>query len=381
MLLSISYSEILLKGYNRRSFEQRLVQNLLSMLSPIGRFKAKRMPGRVLLSIDGDADADKAIRIISRAFGIEYVSAPLEAKADIDDIERAVLSRSPQLCGKAIKVDTRRSDKSFPLKSPQVNERVGSALVDAGCSVDLDHPDATISIEILHDRALISLERIKGPGGLPAGSSGKAISLLSGGIDSPVASWLMMKRGCSLDFLHLHQPAKAGEIAGSKIRRQVEALRGYWPTGLRLLAVPYTEFYKSTLSMDPKVELVLFRRFLFHLTNALADEHGYQGVVTGDSLGQVASQTIGNIFSSDEASKIPVFRPLIGFNKQEIVDLAMKIGTFDISIEPYKDCCSLVAQKNPSTRVPLHIAKKAEEGLDISSLIKRTIEQAEMIEV
>ena len=190
-----------------------------------------------------------------------------------------------------------------------------------------------------------------------------------------------MKRGCAVDFLHLHTWPENRAVLGTKIERLVRILRNYSPAPLKLICAPYSEFYKKTMSIDSRAELVLFRRFLFHLSNALSEKRGYQAVISGDSVGQVASQTIDNIFASDEASKIPVFRPLVGFNKQEIIDLAVKIGTYESSIEPYKDCCSLVAQKNPSTKVQLEKALRIEREMDIPAIVEKTLEQSEVFEI
>ncbi len=371
----------MIKGGKRRFFEDMLVRNVLSALGGGAGFRVRKRHGRILLYSDDYADADGARIALSRTFGVDSLSFPREAKADIGEIESAVLADSARLAGKSIKVDAKRSDKGFPLTSPQVNALVGRALVEAGCSVDLDNPDITISIEILKGKALIFTEKFRGPGGLPVGSAGDVLSLLSGGIDSPVSSWMMMKRGCAVDFLHLHSSPRNLDVMESKMVRILRILRAYSPAPLRLHVAPYTEFYKRSLSLDPKIELVVFRRFLFHMANALAAKHGYKGVVTGDSVGQVASQTLDNILASDEAAEIPVFRPLAGFNKQEIIDLARQIGTYEASIEPYKDCCSLVAHKNPSTRVRLEAAKKAEEDLGMIGIVERTLGLAEVFEV
>ena len=376
-MLSVAYSEIMMKGGNRRIFIQRLVQNILASLSPV-EFDVKKLQGRVIFTSKEDYDHEKAIRAVSRTFGVESVAAPIETNSDISEIEAAVLTKAPNLTGKKIKVHTRRSNKAFPMKSQEVNEVIGKALVDAGCGVDLKNPDATVFIEILQDRVLIFTEKVRGPGGLPTGSSGKLLSLLSGGIDSPVSSWLMMKRGCTLDFLHLHQSPSNKDVLKTKMRDTLLSIGEYSPKPLKLYVAPYTEFYKKSMSAKPRIELVLFRRFLFHLANKMK---GYQGVVTGDSVGQVASQTLENLFASDEASTIPVYRPLAGFNKQEIIDLAKKIGTYEVSIKPYKDCCSLVAHKSPSTRVPLDLAKKEEEEMGMESIVEKTLEQTEVFEI
>lgn len=381
MLVSISFSEVTIKGCNRRLFENLLVRNVLASLAPLGQFKALRRGGMILLSSEKATDAEAVKSALARTFGIDGIAMSMAAKPDINDIERAVLANSSPLINHSIKVETKRADKTFPLKSQQINERIGAALVKLGCTVDLENPEKTVFISVLDNEALISLDKVRGPGGLPVGSSGRMVSLLSGGIDSPVSSWLMMKRGCAVDFLHLHQFPSNKDAEKSKMMGIMRVLRQYSPKPLRMFIAPYTEFYKKTMAMDPRNELVVFRRFLLHLSNRLAKEEGYKGVMTGDSIGQVASQTAENLFATDEASSIPVYRPLIGFNKQEIIDLAVKIGTYDISIEPYKDCCSLVANTRPCTKVPLHIAKKMEEEINIADVVDRTMKQVEVLEI
>ncbi|MFZ5501315.1 MAG: tRNA sulfurtransferase, partial [Candidatus Micrarchaeota archaeon] len=289
--------------------------------------------------------------------------------------------KATELKGKKIRVSAKRSDKSFPMGSQDINRVIGASLVEAGCGVDLKNPEATVFIEILPGRALISTEKIRGPGGLPVGSSGKLLSLLSGGIDSPVSSWLMMKRGCTVDLLHLHQSPQNKDVLDTKMKGTVAAIARYSPKPMRFYAAPYTEFYKKSMEMRPRIELVLFRRFLLLLSNRLAKEHGYLGVVTGDSVGQVASQTLENLFATDEAASIPVYRPLSGLNKQEIIDLSLRIGTYDLSIQPYKDCCSLVANKNPSTKVPLDLAKEAEEEIGMDAIVEKTLEKTEIFDI
>ncbi|MDD5171942.1 MAG: tRNA 4-thiouridine(8) synthase ThiI [Candidatus ainarchaeum sp.] len=380
-MISISFSEVTTKGGNRRLFENMLIRNALASLAPLGSFKAQRRGGRVLLSSEKEHDADAVKSALTKTFGIDAITISIPAKPDIKEIETAVLAHSSDLVGHSIRVEAKRSDKMFSLTSQQINETIGAALVNAGCTVDLENPERTIFINILPQEALISFERIRGPGGLPVGSGGKMISLLSGGIDSPVSSWMMMKRGCEVDFLHLHQFPDNKDVRNSKMMRILQKLREYSPKKLRLFAVPYNEFYKKTLTMEPRNELVVFRRFIMHLANELAKEHGYQGIITGDSIGQVASQTAENLLATNEASQLPVYRPLIGFNKQEIVDLAMKIGTFEVSIESYKDCCSLVAHKSPCTRVPLKVAKRMEEEMGIEEVVKKTLKQIEIMEI
>ncbi len=379
MLLTASFSEITLKGANRFQFEILLVKNLKVALiaNGITEFKVQKKRGRLLIS----TQSENALEIVQKVFGIDFVTSAVETECSIEAITAKVSEFVPRLHGKKIRVETKRSDKRFPIQSQRVNEIVGEMLYNSGCKVDLENPDQTIYIDILNDRALIYLDRVQAFGGLPVGSSGKVLSLLSGGIDSPVASWLMMKRGCCIDFLHLHQFATNEEAKQSKLIRLAQTIRAYSPIPMRIYLVPYHEFYKKSMQMDSKAELVIFRRFILHLANSLAEQHNYKAVVSGDSLGQVASQTLVNLATTNAAAKIPVFRPLTGYNKQEIVDLARKIGSYKISIEPYKDCCSLVATKSPSLKVPLEVAEKAEQDIDIASVVARTLEKTEVIEV
>jgi thiamine biosynthesis protein ThiI len=374
MLASVTSSEITLKGKNRRYFENALMRNIRSILSDFKEVSVTRK-GTCRFLVSADAGEKEFRDALQRVFGVDRISFPREAQLAIEAIQETVLSFG--LTSRKIKVHTRRSDKRFPMNSQQVNSVIGKALVDSGCSVDLDEPDDTIFIDLLQDRALVSLEKTRGPGGLPVGTSGKVLSLLSGGIDSPVASWLMMKRGCSPDFLHIHSFEK--DVKKSKVVSLAKRLREYSPRPMRLFMAPYKEFYKASLSMDPKLELVLFRRFLLKLANRVARRRKHKGIVTGDSIGQVASQTLDNLMLVDSASALPVFRPLVAYNKDEIVELAIRIGTYEKSIEPYKDCCSLVSSRRPTTDLKHWEMGKKEEGLE--DVVEKTFKEMEVIEI
>lgn len=376
MLIGVSFSEIAIKGDNRGSFERILLDNIKKALRQ--DFDVKKFGGKMVINLDSN-DQEKVKEALMNVFGIDYIIFPELVKPDLQEIGDIVI-KNPDLAGKAIRVETKRSDKKFPYTSQQISGIIGKRLVDHGCTVNLDNPQKTIFVDLLQNAALVYYDRIRCFSGLPVGSSGKVLSLLSGGIDSPVASWAMMKRGCSVDYLHVHQFSSNGMLKESKIPKIAKELNRYSNT-CKIFSVPYTEFYKATMKIDSKIELVIFRRFLFHLGNVLAKKYGYGALVTGDSIGQVASQTLENIYSADQAAELPVFRPLVSFNKQEIVDLAKKIGTFDLSIEDYKDCCSLVAHKNPSTRVKLDAAIKAEEEIEIKNIIEKSLEQMEIIEL
>lgn len=382
MLIHVTSSELTLKGKNRKIFENILLRNIRASLESFGSVKiSKKGTSRFLITIDGNPDKKKARNVLTKVFGIDNIYFAEEVASDIEQIREFVLSNSNDLKGKTIKVNTKRSDKKYPLTSPQVNEIIGKDLVNAGCTVDLKNPEANVFIDIIDDHSVISFEKIKGLGGLPVGSSGKVLSLFSGGIDSPVASWLMMKRGCRVDFFHMHSFKSNTDIKKSKIIRIAQKLREYSPRPIKIFVAPYNEFYKKTLSIDPKNELVVFRRFLLKMANRLARKYRYKGIVTGDSIGQVASQTLDNILATNEASKLPVFRPLTAFNKVEIVNLATGIGTYEKSLEEYKDCCSLVANKSPLINTSLYEVKKIEKEIDVDSVVEKTLKLCEVLEV
>ncbi len=372
MLYSLVYSEITLKGRKRNLFENILVRNIESI---DGVLSVSRKGGRLVVDA-ADSDRDAVLAALQKTFGVEYVSPSLSVRPDMEAIRDVIASH--EFPGK-IRVYTKRADKGFPLRSQEVNEVVGQDLVDRGAKVDLKHPDHTIYIDILADEALISFERYRCPSGLPVGSSGRVLSLLSGGIDSPVASWLMMRRGCLVDYLHLHPFPANADVSGTKIVKIANMLKGYHPPKSRLFIAPYGEFYKRTLSLGSRNELVVFRRFLVRLANELAKKHGYKAIVTGDSLGQVASQTLDNLITTTDASMIPVLRPLITYNKQDIIDLSRRIGLYESSVEPYKDCCSLVAHKKPSTRVDIEAAREIEQEIGMDDIVEKTVARCDII--
>ncbi len=349
MLVLAQYGEIGTKGKNRPGFERLLLSNIKETMK--GMLKsAKVRDSRIFLEVEGDAG--EARSRLMKVFGIEWFAFARECGKGVDEIWEAVAGEN--LAGKGIAVETKRVDKSFPMKSQELSAEIGARIVKKfGCRVDLGNPDVRISI-IIGRNAYVYTEKIKGLGGLPVGSSGRVLCLLSGGIDSPVAAWMMMKRGCSVDFLHVHAFEKWDGEKGKKISAMVGKVAEYGGRP-RLYSVPYSDFYAQTGKVRPEYELVVFRRYLYRLAERVALEKGYGGIVSGDSLGQVASQTLENIGAAQSGLEVPVFRPLVAMDKMEIVALAEKTGTYSLSIEPYKDCCSLVAVSNPLTR-----ARKAE---------------------
>lgn len=381
-LVTIHYSEIWLKGRNKGDFENALLSNIRKALNREHYEKLEKKSTRVLLWLSEHSDAASITSKLKKVFGIKWFSVALAIPRDIEFLKNAVVTLSHSYTGKTIKIDTKRADKGFPLTSVEINCIVGAELKTRGFEINLDNPQAKISIEVLRDNFLISSERIEGLGGLPVGTSGKLICLLSGGIDSPVAAWLMMKRGCIVDFVHMSATGSDVKLEkDSKIVRLIGKLREYAPSSAKLYFVPYTEFYKKTLEVSARNELVLFKRFLLRIAARLCVANSYLGVVSGDSVAQVASQTLQNLYATNVVTNLPVYRPLAGHDKEEIIDLAKKIGTYDISIEEYKDCCSLVAAKHPATRAKMTDLDAAENEINIEEVVEKTIAASEIIEV
>lgn len=380
-VVNIHYGEIALKGRNRSYFEKALLHNLTTALRGLGYKSIKRLESRIIVVMDDSSDENKILEAVSHVFGIEWYSSGFLISNAMSDIQNAVFDIAKTIKEKSLKLKIKRSNKKFPMISPEIGRAIGSKLEDQGFIIDLDNPEYLINLEILTNHALVSREKISGLGGLPIGNNGAVLSLLSGGIDSPVSSWLMMRRGCEVDFIHVHSFAKNSDAEKSKIISLVKKLQPYSPKPFRVFLVPYSEFYKKTFDLPSKVELVVFRRFMLKLANRLAQEHGYLGLVTGDNVGQVASQTLDNLLATNEASALPVYRPLVAYDKQEIINLAKKIGTYDVSIKEYKDCCSLVAQKHPSTKVKLEKVKKIELEAGIDDAVEKTLKTIKIIKV
>jgi len=376
--ISVHFAEIALKGRNRSDFENALVANIRAALGS-GAGRIERTESRIIIRPkEGIAGIEGRL---GKVFGIAWFSPSYIIERDIAKIKELVVEKGEPMKGRRIKVEASRADKSFGMTSPEINREVGKGLELDGHTIDMHAPEQKIFIEILKDSAVVSFGRIPGPGGLPVGTAGKVLCLLSGGIDSPVAACLMMKRGCSVDFLHVHSGAASKEVLESKIPRLIGKLKEYSPGKCRLFIAPYTEFYKKSVSVDPKIELVVFRRFILRLAERIARENGHLGIVTGDNIGQVASQTLENLAAADDAAGLPIYRPLATYDKQEIIDLARRIGTYEMSVEEYKDCCSLVAAKHPSTRVKVEKAREAEQEIGMEAIIEKTMEQLESIEI
>ncbi|MBN2478072.1 tRNA 4-thiouridine(8) synthase ThiI, partial [Candidatus Micrarchaeota archaeon] len=335
----------------------------------------KKEETRVIIELGEDSNTASILEKLGFVFGIEWYSYGIRTKKSAEDMWGEIRKRKKLLEGKTFKVETKRADKSFPVNSMEFSKKLGGYIYEGlGNPVDLKNPEILITAEILNKNAYVLFGKNKGLGGLPLGSAGKVLCLLSGGFDSPVAAWMMMKRGCTVDFLHIHSFPDNEKIKDTKIMKIVEVLERYGNKG-KLYCAPYEFFYKKTFGMENRYELVLFRRFLYKLAERIALDKEYLGIVSGDSLGQVASQTLENIGAVQGGITVPIFRPLIGFDKLEILGISKKIGLYEISKEKYKDCCSLVAMKNPVTRAKKEILDRIAKELELEKTLNETLEE------
>ncbi len=369
MLILVHYGELALKGKNRYEFEKRLIDNIEKSVSG----SVNRLQGRLVVECE-----DK--ESLKNVFGISWFAPTFTSEKKLVSIRNTVLERvKDRVDGiKTFGVFVKRADKSFPLSSVELADKVGEEVVNKfKLNVDLKKPELSVFIEIA-DEAFVYFEKIPGLGGFPVGISGRVLCLLSGGIDSPVASYLMMKRGCAVGYIHFHSFNKSEAVIESKIKLIVQTLSKY-QSDSRLFLVPYHPFHLAMLEkrIDSSYELVLFRRFMARLSERIAIDEGFQALTTGDSLGQVASQTIENLSVVSESVRLPIFQPLISFDKQEIVDLAKKIDSYELSVMPYKDCCSIIAA-NPRTRVKSNLIESLERRIILEKVMEDTLKMKEV---
>jgi len=363
-MLLVRYGEIGLKGQNRPLFENQLIRNIKSKL---GNVKIEKDSGSILVHFDS---SDK----LKEVFGISWYAPVTETGLSLKEIQDPVLQMLKEKKPKTFRITVNRSDKRFPMKSQDLAREIGKVCETKGYPVKLEGAELEVFVDILGKRALVYTEKIPGPGGLPVGTSGKVLCLLSGGIDSPVAAFLMAKRGCRVDFLHFYALRDISEVKKSKIPRLVKELEKFCGDSKVYLA-PFLDFQMAVLKSG-EYELQLFRRFMLKLAEEFAKKHGYEALVLGDNLNQVASQTMSNMNAVQAGIEMQVFRPLLTFDKREIIDLAEKIGTYDLSVEDYKDCCSIIAKK-PKTRMEKEKLFELEEKIKLKSLIDTTISQTE----
>jgi len=379
----VHYAELGLKGKNRPFFERQLAKNIHAVLTELGPVQTKRFWGRLLVTIPASIPFAEVRRRLQPLFGIAYFARARVVSLPWDDIQQAVLEEANLLLDSdtSFRVKAHRGDKRYPLTSPEIGRQLGAAIVAAtGAPVDLHSPAVTIYVNIQVEHAYVFAEKIPGAGGLPVGVTGRVMGLLSGGLDSPVAAHLMLKRGCKIDFVHFHALRSAEEAANSKIIEL--ARRVIIPQGIsaQVHLVPYHPFQMRLLTDESRYELVIFRRFMARVAQELARRHRAQAIVTGDNLGQVASQTLENLVVVDQVVEMPIFRPLLCFDKLEIIDLAYKLGTFDLSVKPYKDCCSIV-DRHPATRVRADQLTRLELAIDFPKLIAESLAETTTVRI
>ncbi|HHT46667.1 MAG TPA: tRNA 4-thiouridine(8) synthase ThiI [Firmicutes bacterium] len=379
-LLLVRYGEIALKGKNRPFFEKKLLQNIRYSLKGLEPFEVLFQRGRYFVKISTE-NLSSAQRRLQRVFGIVSISTVTQSNLDLDEICRNALETVKEIYnpGMTFKVNTRRANKKFPYTSPEVSSAVGAYLLKSNLNlkVDVHHPDTIIYIDIRGKKAYLYSRVIQGLGGLPVGVAGRGLLLLSGGIDSPVAGWLALKRGVEIETLHFHSPPFTGEGAVNKVRDLCRTLSSYGGK-ITLHLAPFTEIQKELrLNCPETMVITLMRRAMFRIAERLAIKKNIPVLFTGESLGQVASQTLENIVAINAVTNIPVLRPLIGFDKEEIINIARKINSYSISIRPFEDCCTLFVPRHPVTRPQLKELEKAEESIPLEELIDRCLENIE----
>ena len=381
------YAEVGLKIGNRRFFENWLKQNIkASLLRVISKeeFDIRKIHGRILVELKKDISKDKnnISRALSDTFGVAYFAFAKTVSQDIRLIREESLSILNENQFETFKIKARRPDHRFLLTAQQVNEDVGAfVLSKINKTVKLNDPDITCFIDIVQGVVYLYTEKIIGPGGLPTGANGKVVGLLSAGIDSPVATIMAMKRGASVILVHFHSVPMTTEDSIEKVKQLTEVLRRY-QSRIHLYLVALTTIQKEILvKTKEKFRILLYRRFMIRVAEMIAKKDKAKALITGESLGQVASQTLGNIAAIESVSTIPILRPLIGLDKQEIMDLAKHYGTYDISILPDQDCCSLFVPKNPATNAKKQYLDQEENNLNIDDLMKEAIDSIEYVNI
>ena len=375
-VLLVRYGEVFLKGANRPHFLKLLTDNVKRAVKPIG--------GRVWLSdsriyVSDVEDMDECVRRVRKVFGLYSVSPAIECEKDLDVIAEQCIEMMKGKRG-SFKVYGKRSDKKFPMNSLEFAAELGGRILESNphLTVDIHNPQHKLRVEI-RDNCYICCEEIMAVGGLPMGSSGRAALLLSGGIDSPVAGYCMMKRGVRCCAIHFQSPPYTGELARDKVMQLAKEMAEY-SGGMRVYLVPFTKCQLEIHEKCPEgLGTLITRRFMMRIAQEIAKQNECNALITGESLGQVASQTMESIVCTDAVCEMPVFRPLIGMDKTEIMDIAKRIGTYETSILPYEDCCTVFTPRHPVTKPKLDTMPKAESRLDIEALVREAVEGTELV--
>ncbi len=385
-MLLLKCGELVLKGLNRSRFEEKLIGNIKRRLASAGQFKVYSIQSTVYVEPANEgADMDRALESALKVFGVVAVCRAAVCEKEYGRISETAKEYLKGVLAHArtFKVEARRSDKRFPMTSPEICREIGGDLLDAfpHLRVDVEKPEVTVMVEIRDKYAFVHADKLPGAGGMPVGTGGRAALLLSGGIDSPVAGYMMAKRGVELCCVHFESFPYTSERAKEKVLTLANIMTAY--TGrLQVLIVPFTRIQEEIRRSCPEdLFTLVMRRFMMRIAERLAQSENCRCLVTGESLGQVASQTIEAMDVTGAVCSMPVFRPLIGLDKEEIVVLSRKIGTFETSILPYEDCCTVFSPKHPLTRPKRHQAEEAERGLDIGQLVEDALRSTEKITI
>ena len=376
----VHYQEIALKGKNRPWFLKRLVRNLRRAVADLDVTEIKTVMGRIEVVLGPTAEPAAVGERIRTVFGVANYSYAGRAPQDLDAIAAAILQDLGDRTCASFRVSARRADKRFPMLSPEIEREIGGRIHEArGWKVDLTHPELTIHIQML-TRDAFYFGKERGSGGLPTGTAGRVTCLLSGGIDSPVAAWRMMKRGCDVTFVHFHSYPILSRASQEKARQLVELLTRYQQKS-RLYLVPFGDIQQQVLLTVPgPMRVVVYRRLMLKIAERIARSRRAQALITGDAVGQVASQTLENRAVVGHVATRPLFRPLIGRDTEEIVDDARRLGTYPVSIIPDQDCCTLFTPRNPQTKSRLHEIERAEALLHIDELVENVVAEAEVVD-
>lgn len=383
-IILIKNGELALKGLNRKNFEDALVKNLKRRLQSFMDFEVTKSQSTIMIEPTSEnPDMESAVDAVSKVFGIAGFSRAAATEKDMQAIVKTagVYLADTLEMARTFKVEAKRSDKNFPLKSPEICREVGGYLLKkfSHLTVDVHNPDVVVTVEIRDKYAFVRGNQIKGAGGMPVGTAGKAAIMISGGIDSPVAAWCMAKRGLHLSAIHFASPPYTSARAEQKVHELLSKVSEY-SGRIDLLVVPFTEIQEQIRDKCPEeLFTIIMRRMMMRIACELSKKEGCGALITGESLGQVASQTLPALACTDAVADLPVFRPLIGMDKDEIVVISRKIDTFDISIQPYEDCCTVFTPKHPRLKPTLEMVEQAENALAVSDLIARAMEDVRLV--
>jgi len=382
-LLVLHYHEMWLKGGNRGFFLHRFADSIRGQLSGLGELRVDHEDGRVLVTLEASERLAEAVGRVPRIFGVAHYSVAEEAERELAAVEEAAWRQMSDQSFRTFAVRARRSDKTLPFRSHDAERILGRAILDRAAaagralSVDLKNPEVTCFVEFTTRRALVYSRKLAGPGGMAANTAGKLVCLLSGGFDSAAAAYKMMKRGARLIFAHFHGVAARPGEASEPVAREIVRLLTPYQGGARLFLVPFTELQREVVRSAPEqYRILIYRRLMLRIAEAIARRHRALGLVTGDSLAQVASQTLHNMAAVGAVAKLPVYRPLVGEDKQDIIALTRRIGAYEVSSERFSDCCPAFMPRHPALSATAEELSQAEEKLDIPALVRRGVTEA-----